>query len=82
MPGPSRVLLAVLTLTASGVSALAFTTSIVAELAALKACSQARGSGDYFVLEGWVFTSEELRRLRITIPGEPSALPLAAPPDR
>ncbi|MFQ8433539.1 hypothetical protein [Amaricoccus sp. W119] len=82
MPAPSRALLAVLALTASGVSAPAFTSSIVAEMAAVKACSMARASGDYFVLEGWVFTSEELRRLWITIPGEPSALLLAAPQGR
>ena len=82
MPAPSRALLAVLALAASSASAPAFTTLIVAEMAALKACSVARASGDYFVLEGWVFTSEELRRLRITILGELSALLLAAPPDR
>lgn len=81
MPAPSRAFLAVLALTASGVSAPAFTSSTVAEMAAVKACSMARGSGDYFVLEGWVFTSEELRRLWITTPGEPSALLLAAPPE-
>ena len=82
MPASSRALLAALSLAVSGVSGPAFPLSIVAEIAALRSCSVARGSGDYFVLDGWVFTPSELRALRIAAPGDPASLFLSPAPGR
>lgn len=82
MPASSRALLAVLSLTASGVSSPAFPLPTVAEIAALRSCSVARASGEYFVLDGWVFTPSELRALRIAAPGDPANLFLSTAPGR